>query len=323
MRQIRVCLILLYFFSFIFLLSSCGPAIKYTAYVKSDIPKTTTHNIMIIGPEFDLPKNAVILGDLIIGGAGLVSCDYYDTLYSAQERARAVGGDAIQIIEVISPDTFNDCFRMKAKVIAFPQSTRNEKDEFSNFGRSLALNPNLIPITNLSKRISITRIFSFSSKELSLLPPQEKGWYTPWNSRLGELYFYKNGKVPMQTYQCETTFLPVDKNFTTQDEFLEFVKQSKQSDIDTKGFKNIEHSYNLNKRYSSYCVEYKQTATDTKHTTSDETNLIIKKYGYIFVHPKLPKYIVDIGYSEKGIDKDFTSSFQKIGDEFIDNLIIK
>jgi hypothetical protein len=289
--------------------------------VKSDTHKTAPNNIILIGPEFDLPKDAVILGELLIGDKKLttVSCNYYDILYLAQERARTLGADAIQIVEVFFPDSFtNDCFRIEAKVISLPQS-----DGIRNFAKSLILNPDLAPITNLSKRISIIRIFSFSSRELSLLPPQEKGWYTSWNSPLGELYFYKKGEIPMQTYQCKTTFLPVDKSFTTQDEFLEFVKQSKQNDIDTERFKDIEHSYNLNKRYSSYCVEYKQIATDTEHTTSDGTNLIVKRYGYIFLHPKPPKYIVDIGYSQKDIDKDFAPSFQKVGDEFINNLIIK
>ena len=33
--------------------------------------------------------------------------------------------------------------------------------------------------------------------------------------------------------------------------------------------------------------------------------------------------MVDIGYSERGIEGEFTPSLKKVGDEFIDNLIIK
>jgi len=156
---------------------------------------------------------------------------------------------------------------------------------------------------------------------LSILSPQKKGWFIVKNSPMGGLNFKKIDNLA-HTFGCHIVIIPVDKEFENPDKFLEWVKQSHQKDTDPKRFKNEKYSYDLNERFSPYCVRYQVKSTDIKRKTAEGNYLILKIYGYIFIHPKSSKYAVQIWYSERGIAKDFTSSFQKVANEFIDNLIV-
>lgn len=174
---------------------------------------------------------------------------------------------------------------------------------------------NFVPVKNTSERVS--------GIGLSTLPPQGEDWYIAQGGSSGEVHYMKMVETPLHTFGCDMYIIPTDKDFKSPDDFLEFVKQGKESDTDPERFKNLSFKYNLDDRYGSYCVEYKLKATDIKVKTPNGKGLVFEIFGYAFIHPKSSKYLVDIQYSERGINEEFTQSLQKIGEEFIDSLIIE
>lgn len=178
-----------------------------------------------------------------------------------------------------------------------------------------AENLDLIPVTNPSERIS--------SMGLSVLPPQGDNWYIIQNNPLGGLNFAKTMEDSTHTFTCHILVVPLDKEFKNPAELLAWVKQSHQSDADPRRFKNQEYNYDLNERFSLHCVKYQMKATDIQRKTAGGTYLILKAHGYMFIHPKSSKYVVNIYYSERGTAQNFTPSFRTAGDGFIDNLIIE
>jgi tetratricopeptide (TPR) repeat protein len=175
---------------------------------------------------------------------------------------------------------------------------------------------NCVLVTEPSKRVS--------GSGLSVLPPQGMGWFLVKNPPIGGLG-YGNGDIndPLHTLSCNILIIVPGKEFKTPDEFLAWAKQEMQADADPKRFKNDEYVCNLNTRFGPYGVEYKATATDTKWKTPKGDYLTFKIYGYLFVHPKSPKEVVDIMYSERGAGVDFTPLFKKVGDNFISSLIFE
>jgi tetratricopeptide (TPR) repeat protein len=195
------------------------------------------------------------------------------------------------------------------------QQKAKENYQIADRLSKISASPNHILVTEFSKRVA--------SMGLSILPPRETGCCMIKNSPFGGINYTKMTDDPMHTFGYHMLVVPIDQDFKNPAELLEWVKQNHQKDTDPKRFKNEKYTYNLNKRYDSYCVEYKVTGTDTKLKTRDGTNLILKMYGYIFINPKVSRHVVNIFYSERGVDEDFTQAFQKSGNEFIDSLMIE
>lgn len=157
---------------------------------------------------------------------------------------------------------------------------------------------------------------------LSILPPKGSDWYVLVNNPNGGLMFSKSLDGGNHTLVCSFTVVPLKKKFTNLDNYLDYVKRQ-QENMSRRRFKDIKTKYELNKRFGDYSVEYTMSAKDTKRKTSDGEYLFLKTHGYAFVHPKDSDYAVDIVYSERGVSEFFTPSFENIGNEFIDNLIIE
>ncbi len=195
---------------------------------------------------------------------------------------------------------------------------RQKAEESYEVAKELSVmyaSPNHMLIKDFSERIR-------GNLGLSILPPQEKGWFAVKDPQVGGMNFKKIDNLA-HTFGCHFFVYTADNDFKNPDEFLEWLKENQLRDTDPKRFKDIKYRYNLNKRYGSYCVEYEVKTTDIKRKAKDGTCLVLKMYGFAFRHPKSPQYVVDIRYSERGVDKDFTPSFQKVGDEFINSLIIE
>ena len=175
--------------------------------------------------------------------------------------------------------------------------------------------PGLIPVSNYSERIT--------GSGLSILPPQDKDWYVVTNNPNGGVMFSKEiDGDPFHTIVCSFVVVPIQKNYRNRNDFLDDVKKMQENYTDKRRFKDVNPIYNLNERFGSLAVEYKINVTDMKRKKKGHP-LVLKMYGYSFVHPKNSAYMVDINYSERSIDEDFTASLFTIGKEFIDNLIIE
>ncbi len=129
--------------------------------------------------------------------------------------------------------------------------------------------------------------------------------------------------LPSHTWACTLIVIPIERPFQNKEEFLKFVKQMINADTGKDRFKHIKSNYQLSKRFSSFSVEHRLRATDMWPTSKYGRPVFLNVHGYAFVHPKKPNYLVDIVYSERWFEKNFTSDIEKIGQEFIDNLIIE
>ena len=53
-----------------------------------------------------------------VGEGGMtMKCGYDDVIIAAQKKARNVGGDAIQIVQLKEPDLFSSCYNLIANVL--------------------------------------------------------------------------------------------------------------------------------------------------------------------------------------------------------------
>lgn len=109
----------------VFTLQNCAPSVQYTALVTPNKAKPSTSDIVVYERQDPMPEYAIVLGELYIGDTGLsVGCENYGNVVNiAKDKARSVGGDAIQIIEVQYPDMRSTCYRIKARVLAFEEPT--------------------------------------------------------------------------------------------------------------------------------------------------------------------------------------------------------
>ena len=67
-----------------------------------------------------MPQEYKIIGKVNVGEAGAtLNCGYDDVINAAQKKARDVGGDALQIIEVRMPVIGSTCYTLLANIIMF------------------------------------------------------------------------------------------------------------------------------------------------------------------------------------------------------------
>ena len=158
---------------------------------------------------------------------------------------------------------------------------------------------------------------------LSIMPPKGEGWYVIQNSPNGGLNFTKNLDDVSHTLVCALTVISSREDFNNHEEFFKYVKKQQERNMGKRRYKNMKNKYQLCELFSDFSVEYQISVMDTKRKSSDGVNLVMKMHGYTFIHPEDSSYIVDIAYSERGISEFFTPSFETIGKEFIDNLIIE
>ena len=77
----------------------------------------------------------------------------------------------------------------------------------------------LTPVTNPSERIT-------TSMGLSILPPQEQGWYFITNNPGGGLHIVKTLN-PLASFECALVVAPIQEEFKNPDEFLNYIKKVK------------------------------------------------------------------------------------------------
>ncbi len=96
----------------------CAPTISYSGINLSRQPKSSNYPINVFDVGQRVPRNCVILGVINTGDTGLsMDCSYNAVIEYIKKKARAVGGDAISILQVQKPDLGSTCYRIIANVI--------------------------------------------------------------------------------------------------------------------------------------------------------------------------------------------------------------
>lgn len=106
--------------SIMFLLNSCAASVNYKAEIDARKAKPSGYKIEVFQKDEKPQKKYTILGLISIEDSGFTTdCSYDVVLKKAEEKAREVGADALEIIKVESPDFISSCYRIKALAIAF------------------------------------------------------------------------------------------------------------------------------------------------------------------------------------------------------------
>ena len=80
-------------------------------------PKPVGQEIKVIEADDALPQNALFIAKLKVTDTGVtVDCGYDNVLAQALDKARELGGDLVQIMQVYEPDLWSSCFRLEVDV---------------------------------------------------------------------------------------------------------------------------------------------------------------------------------------------------------------
>ena len=104
---------------FCFFISGCSLAINYTPKSSNSYtPKSSSHPIPVFQTNEDLPNNYKVIGSISVeDNMGMtLKCGYKDVLIAAQNQARDVGGDAIQVVQA-TPNALGSCFSLIVNVL--------------------------------------------------------------------------------------------------------------------------------------------------------------------------------------------------------------
>jgi len=162
----------------------------------------------------------------------------------------------------------------------------------------------------------------------SLLPPQGEGWFYAKQDQLGglNLGFYKETSSPTHSIFAGVAEIQSNAQFEKPNDFFKYIKQSSKMAAVPRRFEIIWENFELNEKYGPYSVLKYVSAKDYSAKNRDGAiYLVLRIYGYVFVHPFFSNLIISIDYSERGKpnelykDDDFVNTAQK----FIDRLTLK
>ena len=159
---------------------------------------------------------------------------------------------------------------------------------------------------------------SFERPSYSVLPPPGDGWVYADQDQAGIFYlaFGKKFDSPTLTLSGLVTEIHSSAQFGDPEEFLNYIKKSKKLDANPRRFKMFEDEFNLDPKFGEYSVKYSTVSEDYgAPNKGNNPFLVLKLYGYIFIHPNFENLIIDISYSERGkvseIDPDFKTTAKK------------
>ena len=102
------------------LLCSCATSIHYTKAADDRTAKPLDFKVQVFEKTDSVQAKYTLLGLISVDDNGFTTdCAYDVVIAKAKERARAVGADAIKIIQHDKPDLFSSCHRIKVLAISF------------------------------------------------------------------------------------------------------------------------------------------------------------------------------------------------------------
>mgnify|MGYP000721657825 CR=1 FL=1 len=145
------------------------------------------------------------------------------------------------------------------------------------------------PINDPSKPISMSGV--------SVLPPQDGGWYMMHLSTY-QLVLSKKAKVLDESLAVNVSLFQIP-TFESDEEFLAKIKKDRASEPATGRFKILENSEAIIKIKDTTCVEYHSVSEDAnaKKVSSNQKPMLLENFGYNCIHPNNEKIGVNIEYS--------------------------
>lgn len=170
------------------------------------------------------------------------------------------------------------------------------------------------------------RTIPFERPSYSILPPQEEGWTYVDREQVGafNLAFGKKFVSPTHSLAGLVAEIHSIVKFDTPEEFLYFVKKSKELDLDPRRFKIINNEMVLDNKFGNYSVRFNYTVQDYGASNIGKSEyLVLTGYGYFFVHPQFKSIVLDVSYSERGTESEIDPNLEKTAKIFINGLTLK
>lgn len=166
----------------------------------------------------------------------------------------------------------------------------------------------------------------FERQSYSILPPVGDGWFYVDQEQVGRFDLAFGKKFDSSTHTLTGLVAEIHSyaQFENPEEFLTYVKKSKDLGTDPRRFKIITNKISLDPKFGGYCVKYSAVAED--HGASNkggEKFLLLNLYGYIFIHPNFENVIIDISYSERGTSEETDPKFKIAANSFIEGMKLK
>ena len=105
---------------FCFMVSACSTRVSYApSTLEATNPKPSDFFITLFQKNETVPSEYRTIGSVSVGDKwGMtVKCSYIDVINDAKDKARKVGGDAIQVVQIKEPSLNSTCYYLIANVL--------------------------------------------------------------------------------------------------------------------------------------------------------------------------------------------------------------
>jgi len=118
--MIRSYFILPFCIASLMFLCSCGASVNLSPGTTPRTPKPSDYKVQVYQKTDTVQVKHTVIGLISVEDSGFtVSCSYETVFNKAIEKARAIGADAIQIVQVDTPSFFSTCYQIKVLAIAY------------------------------------------------------------------------------------------------------------------------------------------------------------------------------------------------------------
>ncbi len=102
--------IILFCLASLMFLCSCGVSVNLSPGTTLRPPKPSDYKVQVFQKDDTVQVKHSVIGLISVEDSGFsVSCSYKSVFNNAIEKARAIGADAIQIVQVDTPGLFSSC----------------------------------------------------------------------------------------------------------------------------------------------------------------------------------------------------------------------
>ncbi len=169
----------------------------------------------------------------------------------------------------------------------------------------------IVPVEDHHTRLSFTGY--------SILPPEGDHWYLVARNA-SNVIFSKELDPKYHTFMAMTISIPVLTDFEGPEDFITWVKSSREKDSDPKRFRILEHEESLERYHGAYCSKYHMKSEDRGAKIPGSSVMIFEINGLSCMHPTAPSFLIDIGYSERYDPDKHTPIAHDSGERFLKSL---
>ena len=167
------------------------------------------------------------------------------------------------------------------------------------------------PITDPGTRISL--------RGYSVVSPSGEGWLVSRPKQF-DIGYIKTIGSETHTFGLTAAAIPFTLRFDTPEEFLEYVKKSKEADTDPRRFRTLDLNAKVDPALGPYCVRYYRKVEDNAAANAQGSPyLILEAWSVTCIHPLSPALVVDVGYHDRYRPGDLPGPVQE-GEQFISSL---